>query len=272
MSLFRTIGRESCGERYLSSHLGLNRLKTAFEPCLKAFNSVRSPEMEVTMNAIFADRREAGEQLANELSRFAGRSDAHILALPRGGVPVAFELARRLKLPLDVLIVRKLGVPGQEELAFGAIASGGRMVLNQDLIDDLRLDSETIERVADRERVELLRRESAYRGSLPLPDLAGKIAIIVDDGLATGATMRVAVEAVRLLGPNEVIVAVPVGSADVCAGIENAADVLCICARTPEPFYGVGLWYRDFSQTTDEEVKELLRRANEMADANRAGQ
>ena len=223
------------------------------------------------MNGIFANRREAGEMLAKELTGFAGRDDVVVLALPRGGVPVAFEVARALRAPLDVLVVRKLGVPGQEELAFGAIASGGGRVLNEILVRALRLGDETIERITDRERTELKRREEAYRGNAPSPDIKDKTAILIDDGLATGATMRAAVEAVKLLGPKQVVVAVPVGSADTCAGIEEKADVLCICARTPEPFYGVGLWYRDFSQTTDEEVEDLLRRAGELVKTTNAG-
>ncbi|MDM7923112.1 MAG: phosphoribosyltransferase, partial [Pyrinomonadaceae bacterium] len=198
-------------------------------------------------------------------------TDVVVLALPRGGVPVAFEVARALRAPLDVLVARKLGVPGQEELAFGAIASGGGRVLNEVLVRALRLSDETIERITDRERAELKRREEAYRGNAPSPELKDKTVILIDDGLATGATMRAAVEAVKLLGPKQVVVAVPVGSADTCAGIEEKADVLCICARTPEPFYGVGLWYRDFSQTTDEEVEDLLRRAGELVKTTNAG-
>lgn len=224
------------------------------------------------MNGIFADRREAGELLAKELAGFAGRNDVVVLALPRGGVPVGYEVARALKAPLDLLVVRKLGVPGQEELAFGAIASGGGRVLNEMFVKALRLSDETIERITDRERVELKRREEAYRGNAPSPDLRDKTVILIDDGLATGATMRAAIEAVKLLGPKEVVVAVPVGSADTCAGIEEKADVLCICARTPEPFYGVGLWYRDFSQTTDDEVADLLRRAGELVKTTKAGE
>jgi predicted phosphoribosyltransferase len=215
------------------------------------------------MSAIFKDRRHAGQVLAEQLSRFAGRDDVMVLVLPRGGVPVGFEVARELNAPLDVFVVRKLGVPGQEELAFGAIASGGVRVLNEGIIHTLQLTDAMIERISERERQELLRREQLYRGDRPPPDLTGKIAIVVDDGLATGATMRAAVDAIKLLGAEQIVVAVPVGSRDTCSAMRRISDVLCVCAEMPEPFYGVGLWYEDFSQTTDDEVTELLaRRAN----------
>ncbi|HEX2639528.1 MAG TPA: phosphoribosyltransferase [Pyrinomonadaceae bacterium] len=215
------------------------------------------------MSAIFKDRRHAGQVLAEQLSRFAGRDDVVVLALPRGGVPVGFEVARALNAPLDVFVVRKLGVPGQEELAFGAIASGGVRVLNEGIIHTLRLTDAMIERISERERQELLRREHLYRGDRPAPDLTGQTVIVVDDGLATGATMRAAVDAIKLLRAGQIVVAVPVGSRDTCSAMRRISDVLCVCAEMPEPFYGVGLWYEDFSQTTDEEVTELLaRRAN----------
>lgn len=212
------------------------------------------------MFQIFQDRREAGRLLAQKLIDYADRPDVVVLALPRGGVPVGFEVARQLRVALDVFVVRKLGVPGQEELAFGAIASGGSRVLNEDLVRALRLPDSMIERAAEREKIELERRERLYRGERPFPELKGKTVIIVDDGLATGATMRAAVEALRAFEPKRIVVAVPVGSRDTCAAFGALADVLCVCATTPEPFYGVGMWYSDFSQTTDEEVSELLER------------
>ena len=210
------------------------------------------------MSAIFRDRRHAGQVLAEQLSRFAGRSDIVVLALPRGGVPVGAEVARELKAPLDVFVVRKLGVPGQEELAFGAIASGGLRVLNESIIRTLRLTDTMVERISHRERQELLRREHLYRGDRPPPDLKRKTVIVVDDGMATGATMRVAIDAIKLLEADKIVVAVPVGSRDTCSAMRRISDVLCVCAEMPEPFYGVGIWYEDFSQTTDDEVTELL--------------
>ena len=214
------------------------------------------------MSAIFTDRRQAGQVLAEQLSHFANRSDVVVLALPRGGVPVGYELARKLRVPLDVFVVRKLGVPGQEELAFGAIASGGVRVLNESIIYSLRLTDAMIERISAREQQELERRERLYRGDRPAPDLTGKTVIIVDDGLATGATMRAAVDAIKCLAAKHIVVAVPVGSRDTCSAMRRISDVLCVCAEMPEPFYGVGLWYEDFSQTTDEEVTDLLDRTN----------
>lgn len=209
----------------------------------------------------FQDRVEAGQVLAGELKKYAGRRDVLVLALPRGGVPVGFEVARQLNVPLDVFIVRKLGVPGQEELALGAIASGGVRVLNDDLVKALRMSEEAIDRIAKRELIELERREHLYREGRPALDIAEKTAIVVDDGLATGATMRAAVTALKKLGPKELIVAVPVAARQTCDEFKHEADVWTICAVTPEPFYGVGMWYRDFSQTTDEEVKQLLSKA-----------
>lgn len=209
----------------------------------------------------FQDRTEAGKVLAAKLENFARRANTIVLALPRGGVPVAFEIARRLGVPLDVLIVRKLGVPGQEELAFGAIASGGARVLNEEIIRALRLPENVVERIAEKERAELERRERLYRGTRPFPDLRGRTVIIADDGLATGATMKAAIRALKTKQPKEIIVAVPVASAGTCSELQYEADVWCVCAVTPEPFYGVGMWYGNFSQTTDAEVIELLHRA-----------
>jgi predicted phosphoribosyltransferase len=206
----------------------------------------------------FADRREAGQHLARELARWTGRDDVVVLALPRGGVPVAWEVARELGAPLDVFVVRKLGTPGHRELAMGAIASGGVRVLNEEVVRSYGVSPQSIERVADEELQELERREGAYRNGRPPLPLAGKVVILVDDGLATGSTMRAAVQAVRLHEPARVVVAVPVGASDTCAELRHLADEV-ICARTPEPFSAVGVWYRDFDQTTDEEVRALLR-------------
>jgi len=184
-------------------------------------------------------------------------SDTVVLALPRGGVPVAAEIAHELAVPLDVFVVRKLGVPGHEELALGAIASGGVRVLNQGVVDAARMSPEAVERVARRELEEVERREAAYRGGRPPVETAGKRVILVDDGLATGATMRAAVAAVRATGPARIVVAVPIAAASTCEELAREVDEI-VCLRTPEPFYAVGLWYEDFSQTTDEEVRALL--------------
>ena len=210
------------------------------------------------MQKQFQNRAEAGRQLAAKLTEFKDRRDVVILALPRGGVPVGFEVAKALNAPLDVFIVRKLGVPGQEELAFGAIASGGTTVFNEALVQALRLPPALLERVVEKEQKELERREKLYRHGKAAPDLSGKIVIIVDDGLATGATMRAAVTAIRTLKPLQIVVAVPVASSDTCRDFKTKTDALCVCVMTPEPFYGVGMWYRDFEQTTDEEVCRLL--------------
>ena len=206
----------------------------------------------------FTDRREAGRVLAAALQPYAGRDDVIVLALPRGGVPVAFEVATALDAPLDVFLVRKLGSPGHAELAMGAIASGGIRVLNDDVIKWLGISPDQIEAVAKREQEELARRDAAYRRGGPLPSLAGRVAILVDDGLATGSTMRAAVQAVRQQAPARVIVAVPVGAAETCQELRALADEV-VCSRTPFPFSAVGLWYVDFDQTTDDEVSELLR-------------
>lgn len=205
----------------------------------------------------FQDRREAGRALAAELRRYAGRSDVVVLGLPRGGVPVAFEVAGALGAPLDVFLVRKLGTPGHRELAMGAIASGGIRVLNEDVVRWYGVAPEDIEATAREEQRELERREQAYRGGRePLP-LHGSIVILVDDGLATGSTMRAAVKAVKQANPAEVIVAVPVGARETCDELSAIADGV-VCARTPEPFSAVGQWYLDFNQTTDEEVSRFL--------------
>jgi predicted phosphoribosyltransferase len=183
-----------------------------------------------------------------------------VLALPRGGVPVAFEVAEALHAPLDIFLVRKLGVPGHEELAMGAIATGGVRVLNEDVVGYLNINDEVIERVAAREQRELERRERVYRGGRAAPDVRGRTVILVDDGLATGSTMRAAAAALRLQRPARIIVAVPVAAPQTCDEFRTEVDEI-VCAATPEPFRGVGLWYEDFSQTTDEEVRELLARA-----------
>jgi predicted phosphoribosyltransferase len=210
--------------------------------------------------SLFRDRSDAGRQLAAKLKAYAGRPDVLVLALPRGGVPVGAEVARRLDAPLDVYLVRKLGVPGHEELALGAIASGGTRVLNDDVVRTLGIPEALIETLVHRERQELERRERLYRGGRPFPDVTGRVVILVDDGLATGATMRAAVEALRGRRPARVVVAVPVGAPETCAALEALADEVA-CAVTPEPFYAVGLWYDEFDQTTDDEVRMLLDRA-----------
>lgn len=208
----------------------------------------------------FQDRKDAGRQLAYRLKPYAGRSDVQILALPRGGVPVAAEVARALNLPLDILVVRKLGVPEQRELAMGAIAAGGGRVLNDEIIRVLEIPPSVIERVAEIEGRELARRERAYRGLRPAPVLTNRTVILIDDGLATGATMRAAILAVRAQGPAEVIVAVPVGATETCEALSRVADQV-ICLRMPEPLEAIGYWYRNFAQTTDAEVSDLLEAA-----------
>jgi putative phosphoribosyl transferase len=209
---------------------------------------------------LFHDRREAGRVLASRLGRYTGRPDVLVLALPRGGVPVAFEVAKALGAPLDVFLVRKLGVPGHEEVALGAIASGGVRVLNDDLVRRLGISTPALEAVTAREEAELRRRELAYRGSRPREPVAGRTVILVDDGLATGASMKAAVAALRRERPARIVVAVPVAAAEACD--EFRADVEdVVCVATPEPFMAVGAWYEDFSQTTDEEVRHLLDEA-----------
>jgi len=208
----------------------------------------------------FRDRYEAGRQLATKLSAYAGRPGVVALALPRGGVPVAFEVARALDAPLDVFLVRKLGVPGHEELALGAIASGGVRVLNAEVVRALDITPGTIEVVTTRETEELARRESAYRDDRPPPEVTGRTVILVDDGLATGATMRAAVAALRAEGAARLVVAVPVAAPDTCDAFRVEVDEI-VCMVTPEPFYAVGLWYADFTPTADAEVHDLLARA-----------
>lgn len=211
---------------------------------------------------IFRDRTEAGHFLAEKLTEYANRRDVVVLALPRGGVPVAYEVAKRLNAPMDVFVVRKLGVPGHEELAMGAIASGGVRVLNADVLSHILIHKAIIDRVSEHELSELQRREQLYRGKRPPLGLKGRTVIIVDDGLATGSTMRAAVKALRQKQPKKIIVAVPVGARETCDSFQNEVDTMAVCAITPEPFQAVGLWYRDFSQTTDEEVRDLLARAD----------
>jgi putative phosphoribosyl transferase len=209
---------------------------------------------------IFRDRTDAGRQLAARLTRYADRTDVLVLALPRGGVPVAYEVAKELKAPLDVFLVRKLGVPGQEELAMGAIASGGVRVLNEDIVNYLGIPDEVIDAIAAVEQQELERRERAYRDGRPPPDVKDCIVILIDDGLATGSTMRAAAESLRLQKPQRIVVAVPVSSPETCDEFRSEVDEI-VCAVTPLHFQGVGRWYEDFSQTSDEEVRELLKRA-----------
>jgi putative phosphoribosyl transferase len=206
----------------------------------------------------FTDRHEAGAALAAKLDAFARQPDVVVLALPRGGVPVAYEVASALDVPLDVFTVRKLGVPGHPELAMGAIATGGVQVLNDEVIEWLRPAPEVIDRVARVEMAELDRRERLYRGGRPPLDVEGKRVILVDDGLATGSTMRAAVLAVRRLQAGRVIVASPVGASDTCAGMRQVADDV-VCVLSPDRFVAVGAWYRDFSETSDEEVRRLLQ-------------
>jgi len=214
------------------------------------------------MEIAFPNRAEAGRLLAEKLEKYVGRYDVIVLGLPRGGVPVAFEVAQRLGAPLDVFIVRKLGMPGFEELAAGAIASGGVRVLNEDVIRALPNAEEAIESVTARETAELERREQKYRDGRPAPELRDRIVILVDDGLATGATMRAAVKALRQSAAAKIVAAVPVGPPDTCHELEEQADET-ICLSMPEFFQAVGQYYEDFSQISDEDVRELLGRAAE---------
>ena len=213
---------------------------------------------------IFRDRRAAGRSLALLLSEHRGAPGLLVLALPRGGVPVGFEVARALDAPLDVFVVRKIGVPGNEELAMGAIASGGIRVLSPDLIRMRGVTPEALEEAAGREGAELARRERAYRGIRPACDISHRRVIVVDDGMATGSTMRAAVIAIRSAGPARVIVAAPVASEEASAALKAIADE-CVCALRPPAFASVGAWYEDFRQTTDEEVRELLQAAGSAA-------
>ena len=205
----------------------------------------------------FRDRAAAGKELAEAVAEYGGRSDVLVLALPRGGLPVGAEVARALGAPLDLMLVRKLGVPGHEELAMGAVASGGVRVLNDEVVRAVEVDEEAIESVARRERSELERREHAYREGRPPPEIAGRTVVLVDDGLATGATMRAAISALRELDPGRIVIAVPVAPPQTCEALRgDADDVVCLVA--PDPFMAIGVWYEDFPQLTDEQVRELL--------------
>jgi predicted phosphoribosyltransferase len=211
---------------------------------------------------IYRDRSEAGRDLSRLLDRYRRQPNLLVLGLPRGGVPVAYEVARALEAPLDVFVVRKLGVPGHEELAMGAIASGGARVLNAEVVEAFGISQGLLERVAREEQWELARRERLYRGGRPPLNVPGKTIILVDDGLATGSTMRAATEALRTKSPAAIVVAVPVSAPSTCAEFAEEVDDV-VCARTPEPFRAVGLWYKDFSQTSDHEVRSLLERARQ---------
>jgi putative phosphoribosyl transferase len=211
---------------------------------------------------IYRNRRDAGRRLAEKLQAYADQPNVIVLALPRGGVPVGFEVARALHEPLDVFLVRKLGVPGHEELAMGAIATGGVRVMNEDVMRMLPISRRIVDEVAAAEQQELERRERLYRDGRTAPDVRGRTVILIDDGLATGATMRAAIAALRQLGPARIVVAVPVGASETCAEFQDEADE-AICAMAPEPFYAVGYWYADFDPTSDEEVRSLLAQASE---------
>jgi putative phosphoribosyl transferase len=217
--------------------------------------------MKEGVMAPFKDRRDAGKKLAQKLSSYAGQPNILVLALPRGGVPVAYEVSLALSAPLDVFIVRKLGLPGREELAMGAVASGGVRVLNGDIIRMLSVPDEVINLVVKRELQELQRREKLYRGNRPAPEVRERTIILIDDGLATGASMRAAINGLRAQHPARIVVAVPAAAPEICDALQTEVDEV-VCAVTPEPFYGVGRWYEDFSQVTDEEVRVLLEEAN----------
>ena len=222
------------------------------------------------MAARYRNRTDAGRQLAAQLREYADRPDVIVLALPRGGVPVAYEVARALHVPLDVFIVRKLGLPSHPELAMGAIASGGIRVIDQAALRRFGVTDEQLAVVAAAEERELERRERQYREDLPLPDVTGKTVILIDDGLATGATMAAAAAALKAQGPAKLIVAVPVSAPETCDAFREIVDEV-VCGATPEPFYAVGLWYEDFSQTSDDEVHDLLARAARELPRDRAG-
>ena len=209
----------------------------------------------------FKDRRDAGRILARKLSAYAGQTDVIVLALPRGGVPVAYEVALALNAPLDIFLVRKLGLPGREELAIGAIASGGIRVLNEDIIRVLSVPDEVINMVARNELQELERREHHYRGNRPAPDVRDRKVILIDDGLATGASMRAAVVGVRAQHPARIVIAVPAAAPELCNAFQFEVDEM-VCGMRPEPFYGLSRWYEDFSQTSDAEVRMFLEEAN----------
>jgi putative phosphoribosyl transferase len=218
---------------------------------------IRKSEM-----ALFRDRRDAGRKLAEKLTAYSNRPDVIVLALPRGGVPVAYEVALALNTPLDIFIVRKLGLPGHEEFAIGAIASGGIRVLNNRIVQKLEIPQEVIEGLIRQELQELKRQEHAYRGNRPVLEVRNHVVILVDDGLATGASMRAAVAGLYAQNARRIIIAVPTAAPEVCEAFESIVDEI-ICATTPEPFYGVGMWYEDFSQTTDEEVQKFLQQTAE---------
>jgi putative phosphoribosyl transferase len=214
----------------------------------------------------FRDRRDAGQRLAARLSHYGGRADVLVLALPRGGVPVAFEVARALRAPMDVILVRKLGVPGQEELAMGAVASGGIHVVNAQIVERLAISRAQVDAALATERQELARREQVYRGQRPFPAVEGRVVILVDDGLATGATMRAAAAALRQRRPARLVVAVPTAAPETCDTLRTEVDEV-VCAMTPDPFHAVGLWYDDFAQTNDDEVRTLLALAGSTGSA-----
>jgi len=214
--------------------------------------------------ALFTDRRDAGRKLAKKLGAYANRSDVLVLALPRGGVPVAYEVALALHAPLDIFIVRKLGLPGHEELAMGAIATGGALVINQDVVRTFNVPQGLIEAVAKKELKELERRERVFRGDRPMREIRGKTVILIDDGLATGASMHAAILGIRSKQPARIVAAVPTAALETCEAFKQKVDEM-ICATTPEPFYGVSRWYEEFSQTSDEEVQSLLEEASQHA-------
>jgi len=220
------------------------------------------------MDRIFRDRRDAGQVVAGHLAGYVGRRDVVVLGLPRGGVPVAFEVAMALHAPLDVLVVRKLGVPGHEELAMGAIATGDVQVVNEDVVRHLGVTAAVLASVAASEQQELIRRERAFRGDRPPARVEGRTVILVDDGLATGSTMRAAVAALRHRRPARIVVAVPTAAPETCKEFVAEVDEV-VCAMTPTPFYGVGQWYEEFTQTADEEVRELLERAASVGDSGK---
>lgn len=221
---------------------------------------------ETVIMSLFQNRRDAGRKLAQKLTKYANRTDVRVLGLPRGGVPVAYEVAKALNAPLDIFLVRKLGVPGHEELAMGAIASGGVRVLNEMVVRALRMPESIIDAVSYQEQQELERRERAYRNGRPALDLTNQTVILVDDGLATGASMSAAITGLRAQHPAHIVVAVPTAAPETCESFEAIVDDI-VCAETPQPFWGVGMWYADFSQTTDEEVRELLAHAAEELEA-----
>lgn len=212
------------------------------------------------MEPRFHNRTEAGRRLAAQLSQYANSPDVLVLGLPRGGIPVAYEIAKALHVPLDVWLVRKLGVPGQEELAMGAIASGGVMILNNEIINLLKISREAVEQVAAAEKQELERRDQAYRGDRPLPQIENHTIILVDDGIATSSTLRAAIAALQRHQPKHIVVAAPVAPPSVCESLKTIVDDV-VCLNTPEPLHSIGMWYIDFSQTTDNEVRDLLRRS-----------